>query len=238
MNPAFYADLVISAINGQRGDELAHLFSLSALSSHPIASPCDQVIIQLRDQRPQRIQSGLVKCQGFLAAPWTDILTQQIVVAQRLSFLPRIDLRRMIIAVPSQGFGYNAAVDDTGRTIRDVVEEAWEAINALVTAFLRYFSSLTPGRWCLPLLYKLLSHHRSLSILADNVASNTPGQSNKVNRRLEECARQLNKAFSTCIADRTTEEESSRKWGVYEVVGMVFRGYFKVNISFTAFFWL
>ena len=97
-----------------------------------------------------------------------------------------------------------------------------------MTGFLRYFASLHPGRWCLPLLYTLISNHRALSILADNVALSVPGQSSMANKRLEECARQLNKAFSACVADRTTEEEESRKWGTYRVVGMVFRGYFKV----------
>lgn len=165
-----------------------------------------------------------------MAAPWTDILTHQLVIAQRLSFLPQINLHNLTVPITSQALGYSAAVDDVGRTIRDMVEEAWEAINSLVTAFLRYFTSLHPGRWCLPLLYTFMSNHRSLSILADNVAMSTPGQSKRANQRLEECARQLNKAFSACVADRTTEEEESRKWGTYEVVGMVFRGYFRVRI--------
>jgi hypothetical protein len=178
--------------------------------------------------QPQRIQSALVKCQGFLAPPWTDILTHQVVIAQRISLLPQINLRTLTISTSSFGFGYGAAVDESGRTVRDVVEEAWDAVNALVTSFLRFFSSLQSGRWCLPLLYTVMSNHRSLSILADNVALSTPGQSKKPNQRLEECARQLNKAFSACVGDRTTEEYESRKWGTYEVVGMVFRGYFKV----------
>lgn len=156
-------------------------------------------------------------------------MTHQLVIAQRLSFLPQINLRNLTISTDTHAFGYGEAVDDMGRTVRDMVEEAWEAINSLVNAFLRYFASLHPGRWCLPLLYTLMSNHRSISILADNVAKSTSNQSKKANQRLEECARQLNKAFSACVADRTTEEEESRKWGTYEVVGMVFRGYFRVS---------
>jgi hypothetical protein len=156
-------------------------------------------------------------------------LTQQIVIAQRLALIPRINDRNLTLPIPTHGFGHDSAVDDTGRTIRDMVEEAWEASNALVTGFLRYFSSLHPGRWCLPLLYTVMSNYRALSILADNTAQSKSGQSSKANQRLEECARQLNKAFSACVADRTTEEEESRKWGTYEIVGMVFRGYFKVS---------
>jgi hypothetical protein len=51
MNPAGYADAVIQAISSQRGDDLAYLFTLSALSHRPISVPTDQVIMHLRDQR-------------------------------------------------------------------------------------------------------------------------------------------------------------------------------------------
>ena len=46
---------------------------------------------------------------------------------------------------------------------------------------------------------------------------------------MEECARLLSKAFSTCIGDRQPDMEVSRKWGTYAVVGMVFRTYFQVR---------
>ncbi|PWY98224.1 hypothetical protein BCV70DRAFT_202011 [Testicularia cyperi] len=53
--------------------------------------------------------------------------------------------------------------------------------------------------------------------------------SSVANRRLEECARALNKAFTACIADRSPDLETSRKWGTYEVVGMVFKTYFRLK---------
>lgn len=66
-------------------------------------------------------------------------------------------------------------------------------------------------------------------MLADSVIQKHAQQSSQPQKHLEECARQLNKAFSACVADRSTEDVYSRKWGTYEVVGLVFRGYFQVR---------
>ncbi|KAE8203805.1 hypothetical protein CF327_g7754, partial [Tilletia walkeri] len=39
--------------------------------------------------------------------------------------------------------------------------------------------------------------------------------------------RQLNKAFAACVAVRASPIEHSRKWATYEVVGHIFRVYFR-----------
>lgn len=51
MNAAGYADAVIRAVDAQRGEELAYLFTLSALSPKYPSTPTDQVLMQLRDRR-------------------------------------------------------------------------------------------------------------------------------------------------------------------------------------------
>ncbi|KAG8689273.1 COP9 signalosome (CSN) subunit [Ceratobasidium sp. 395] len=46
---------------------------------------------------------------------------------------------------------------------------------------------------------------------------------------MEDTARLANKAFSNCVTDRTSSPSESRKWGIYHVVGVVMKCYFKVN---------
>ncbi|KAE8219293.1 hypothetical protein CF319_g6985 [Tilletia indica] len=43
--------------------------------------------------------------------------------------------------------------------------------------------------------------------------------------------RQFNKAFAACVADRASPIEHSRKWATYEVVGHIFRIYFRLKTS-------
>ena len=47
-------------------------------------------------------------------------------------------------------------------------------------------------------------------------------------KRLEEAARQLNKAFTACAGDRMSEPHQSRRLGTYSVVNLIFKTYFKV----------
>lgn len=82
--------------------------------------------------QPQRIQSALLKCNGFLASPWTEIATNHLVVAARLAMLPSVRSASTFNGT-ARGFGLDAAVDGAGRTGRELVKEAWEAMNALVS---------------------------------------------------------------------------------------------------------
>jgi len=46
---------------------------------------------------------------------------------------------------------------------------------------------------------------------------------------MEEAARIISKAFTNCITDRTSPYQESRKWGVYYVVGLILKSYFRVK---------
>lgn len=46
---------------------------------------------------------------------------------------------------------------------------------------------------------------------------------------LEATARQLNKAFTACVADRNPDLETNRKWATYRIVALLFRTYFKLK---------
>ncbi|KAG8860519.1 COP9 signalosome (CSN) subunit [Tulasnella sp. 330] len=104
----------------------------------------------------------------------------------------------------------------------DFIEAYTEQAN-LVKAFLRAFVGLQA--WILPALFGVLKDLRDLAEKADDMAfqggSGTGGS-------LEDAARHCNRAFTDCVMDRAAGEES-RKWGIYHVVGLIFKCYFSVN---------
>jgi len=46
---------------------------------------------------------------------------------------------------------------------------------------------------------------------------------------MEDAARKIASAFGKCIDDRTSPPDQSRKWGVYYVVGLVLKSYFRLK---------
>ncbi|KAJ8514861.1 hypothetical protein ONZ45_g7641 [Pleurotus djamor] len=98
----------------------------------------------------------------------------------------------------------------------------------LLTHFLKYFSANTG--WTLPALFSILRDLRDLAANADTYAkcNNQPALC------LEETARAIVPAFTNCIGDRVSPPSESRRWGVYYVVGLIFKSYFRVKrISLT-----
>ncbi|KAF8165689.1 hypothetical protein B0H34DRAFT_690045 [Crassisporium funariophilum] len=101
--------------------------------------------------------------------------------------------------------------------------EAFKEESQLVTFFLRFF---TENRgWTLPALFSILRDLRDLAFDADFHAKYN-GQKSEC---MEESARIIAKAFGNCMTDRTSPPDQSRKWGVYYVVGLVLKSYFRVN---------
>lgn len=119
------------------------------------------------------------------------------------------------------------------RTGVDAWSGAHAAHAAAVSAFLRMFTTLSPGRWALPVLYVLLRDLRWVALGADYVsrpAGRTAGRTAvPAQRHLEDCARVLNRAFGLCAADRHTELAESRKWGTYAVANMLLATYFRLR---------
>ncbi|KZT71567.1 hypothetical protein DAEQUDRAFT_809881 [Daedalea quercina L-15889] len=102
--------------------------------------------------------------------------------------------------------------------------EAFKEECTLVNSFLRYFG--TNSGWTLPALFSILRDMRDLAFDADLEASSN-GQEGTAN--MEEAARIISKAFSSCVMDRTSPYAESRKWGVYYVVGLILKCYFRVK---------
>ncbi|RDB19790.1 Protein CSN12 [Hypsizygus marmoreus] len=101
--------------------------------------------------------------------------------------------------------------------------EAFKEHSQLVSFFFRFF---TENRgWTLPALFSILRDLRDLAFDADHHAK-YHGQRSEC---MEEAARIIAKAFGNCMTDRTSPPDQSRKWGVYYVVGLVLKCYFRVK---------
>ncbi|CAA7260139.1 unnamed protein product [Cyclocybe aegerita] len=101
--------------------------------------------------------------------------------------------------------------------------EAFKEESQLVMFFMRFF---TENRgWTLPALFSILRDLRDLAIDADSHAK----YNNQKSDCMEESARIIAKAFGNCMTDRTSPPDQSRKWGVYYVVGLVLKSYFRVK---------
>lgn len=93
---------------------------------------------------------------------------------------------------------------------------------AMVQAIIKGFT--TWEAWVLPVLFSACRDVRVLAIRADDecLVRGKPGEN------LEEAARIINKAFTICITDRASMD-TSRKWGTYNIIGTLFRTYFRLN---------
>ncbi|KAF4619789.1 hypothetical protein D9613_004934 [Agrocybe pediades] len=101
--------------------------------------------------------------------------------------------------------------------------EAFKEESQLVSLFLRFF---TENRgWTLPALFSILRDLRDLAMDADFHAK-YHGQKSDC---MEDSARTIAKAFGHCMTDRTSPPDQSRKWGVYYIVGLVLKSYFRVK---------
>ncbi|KAK0190618.1 hypothetical protein F5146DRAFT_1137436 [Armillaria mellea] len=101
--------------------------------------------------------------------------------------------------------------------------EAFKEHTQLVSLFFRFF---TENRgWTLPALFSILRDLRDLAFDADSFAK----YNNLKSESMEEAARVIAKAFGNCMTDRTSPLNESRKWGVYYVVGLILKCYFRAS---------
>jgi hypothetical protein len=88
------------------------------------------------------------------------------------------------------------------------------------------FHSILPQqtRWTLPILLTINQELYALAIDADKLLVDRGEKADQ----LENAARAMNKAFSICATDRFSSLDESRKWGVFGIVNLLFKTYFKV----------
>jgi hypothetical protein len=82
----------------------------------------------------------------------------------------------------------------------------------------------TQSKWFLPIV---ITVNRDLMILSA-IADGLQRAAAETRNTLESAARTMNKAFSICATDRYTDMTESKKWGVYAIINMLFKTYFKV----------
>jgi len=125
----------------------------------------------------------------------------------------------------------------------------------MTNALIRGYTNCGFEAWTVPCLYVAGKYMRIFAIKADEatgvstgVVSNFGDDFNpeaEKNEKLEDCARQLNRIFQLCLSDRSvilesnkvafTDElrradlEESRKWGIYNIINLLFKTYFKLN---------
>ncbi|OAL54195.1 hypothetical protein IQ07DRAFT_584775 [Pyrenochaeta sp. DS3sAY3a] len=119
------------------------------------------------------------------------------------------------------------------------VYKAW---NNLTESFVKHIAlpnHLPP--WAIFTIYFIANHQRKLALIADEQLKLSPpavvetGYSDDIistvsrNVSLTETAQVLNRIYSLCLGDRTTELRASRKWGVYCTANLLFKVYFKLN---------
>ncbi|KAE9387105.1 hypothetical protein BT96DRAFT_867565 [Gymnopus androsaceus JB14] len=102
-------------------------------------------------------------------------------------------------------------------------QDAYKQHSALVVLFTRYFSE--NRGWTLPALFSVLRDMRDLAFDADFYAKHN-GQKCEC---MEDAARRIASAFTACVTDRTSPPDQSRKWGIYYVVGLILKSYFRIK---------
>ncbi|KAH8118410.1 hypothetical protein DFH11DRAFT_1839054 [Phellopilus nigrolimitatus] len=102
---------------------------------------------------------------------------------------------------------------------KDRSADAFKEQSQLVSSFYRFFTNNTG--WTLSALFAILRDLRDIAYDADIATHKTDC--------MEEAARIITKAFTHCVVDRASPAAESRKWGVYYVVGLVMKCYFRVK---------
>lgn len=135
---------------------------------------------------------------------------------------------------PSSLFLYNLTPSQPSHT---TVYEAWKDLATVLT---RGYRSAGFGAWTIPCLYVAGKYLRVFAIKADSERREKPADDAamtlqddfdpeaEASQSLEDCARQLNAIFGLCLMDRAPLEDS-RKWGIYYIINLLFKTYFRLN---------
>ncbi|KAK9246629.1 hypothetical protein V1506DRAFT_534800 [Lipomyces tetrasporus] len=111
------------------------------------------------------------------------------------------------------------------------IMEAYREQNTL-TQLLNRVAERT-DRWILPVIYTVTQELRIIAMEADHhikerILRSSASNSEKPNK-LEEAARTINRTLTVCLNDRNTPLPKSRKWGVYFIISLLFKIYFKLG---------
>ncbi|KEZ42434.1 hypothetical protein SAPIO_CDS5630 [Scedosporium apiospermum] len=117
------------------------------------------------------------------------------------------------------------------------VYETWKELTSTV---IRGYSNYGFEAWTIPCLYVMGKHLRLYAMKSDQERSNNPAADRgpsyaddfdpetERNGQLRDCEQVLKRIFTLCLSDRAPVE-TSRKWGIYFIINLLFKTYFKLN---------
>lgn len=137
---------------------------------------------------------------------------------------------------------YWKALGEIFATEDGVQEASWAKVygawRELINAIHRGYTNFGFEAWTIPILYTTAKSLREFAIKADEERNSKPMESTanfddfdteaEKHQQLEDCARQLNRLFTLCLNDRAPLDES-RKWGIYSIINLLFKTYFRLN---------
>ncbi|CAM1510146.1 Fc.00g004810.m01.CDS01 [Cosmosporella sp. VM-42] len=128
---------------------------------------------------------------------------------------------------------------ERGKSTWTKVYESWKELTSML---IRGYNSFGFEAWTIPSLYMVGKYLRLFAIKSDEErvkrGYDLPSGPNPVlddfdpemdkQGQLRDCEQHLKRIFTLCLNDRAPLEES-RKWGIYFVVNLLFKTYFKLN---------
>ncbi|SPO02126.1 related to CSN12 - signalosome component [Cephalotrichum gorgonifer] len=127
---------------------------------------------------------------------------------------------------------------DSGKTPSwSKVYETWKELTSFVV---RGYTNHGFEAWTLPCLYVMGKHLRLYAMKSDEEKARNPTADKGLaladdfdpemekSGQLRDSEQMLKRIFTLCLSDRSPLEES-RKWGIYFVINLLFKTYFKLN---------
>ncbi|KAK8927629.1 Protein CSN12 [Metarhizium anisopliae] len=128
---------------------------------------------------------------------------------------------------------------ESGKSSWTKVYEAWKELTSML---IRGYNNSGFEAWTIPTLYVVGKYLRLFAIKSDDERSRSSTDNSgtaslmqddfdpelEKQGQLRDCEQHLKRIFTLCLNDRAPIEES-RKWGIYFVINLLFKTYFKLN---------
>ncbi|KAF9266195.1 hypothetical protein L218DRAFT_978700 [Marasmius fiardii PR-910] len=199
MNFVSYLTQLNDTVAAENGQNLAYLLRPT--------SPHSKDLLKEYRLNPTREKLGYYK--GTIQEPWDEIAIQYVLTCSHVARRRSIDAFKEHTQLVSNF--YNFFGQNSGWTLpvlfsvlRDLRDLAFDVGSRFLTESLVSYGTLIQADF----------HARVNGLKSDS---------------MEESARTIGKAFTLCLQDRISPPDQSRKWGVYYVVGLVLKCYFRVR---------
>ncbi|KAG6014522.1 COP9 signalosome (CSN) subunit [Claviceps lovelessii] len=128
---------------------------------------------------------------------------------------------------------------ESGKSSWTKVYDSWKELTSML---IRGYNNAGFEAWTIPSLYMIGKYLRLFAIKSDDERSRNSTETSSSSSlmqddfdpeldkqgQLRDCEQHLKRIFTLCLNDRAPIEES-RKWGIYFVINLLFKTYFKLN---------